>query len=346
MNDRVHGLEGMRGIAAFWVYTHHFLLIFYPVFYFGQHTWINHILNPDLAVSWFFVHSGFVLAWKSRNLSAEAYKRNLFDQSLRRYFRLLPPVIFSIFATWLAMKLGLIFNGEYAQVVQSAWLGRYLNFEPDFFEALKQSLYSVYFNFKSSTTYDPNLWTIGYELISSYILFACLGLFGWWKKSMWPFLILALVVSPWKGLMCFMIGAFLTRLPAHKAHPFLIGFLTLTGFYLSDLQGPYESYVRNIGAGFLMYALLQAPRVRDILAMKYIQRLGDISYSLYALHFLVLAGLTSYLGLIWNAHLGLTLAALVYLISTAFLVIFSYFAWKYVDRPGIELAKKFSRYFL
>ena len=346
MNDRVHGLEGMRGIAAFWVYTHHFLLIFYPVFYFGQHTWINHILNPDLAVSWFFVHSGFVLAWKSRNLSADAYKRNLFDQSLRRYFRLLPPVIFSIFSTWLAMKLGLIFNGEYAQVVQSDWLGRYLNFEPDFVEALKQSLYSVYFNFKSSTTYDPNLWTIGYELISSYILFACLGLFGWWKKSMWPFLILALVVSPWKGLMCFMIGAFLTRLPAHKAHPFLIGFLTLTGFYLSDLKGPYESYVRNIGAGFLMYALLQAPRVRDILAMKYIQRLGDISYSLYALHFLVLAALTSYLGLIWNAHLSLTLAALVYLISTAFLVIFSYFAWKYVDRPGIELAKKFSSYFL
>jgi peptidoglycan/LPS O-acetylase OafA/YrhL len=230
--------------------------------------------------------------------------------------------------------------------VQSAWLGRYLNFEPDFFEALKQSVYSVYFNFKSSTTYDPNLWTIGYELISSYILFACLGLFGWWKKSMWPFLILALVVSPWKGLMCFMIGAFLTRLPAHKAHPFLIGFLTLTGFYLSDLKGPYESYVRNIGAGFLMYALLQAPRIRDILAMKYIQRLGDISYSLYALHFLVLASLTSYLGLVWKAHLSLTIAAFVYLISTAFLVVLSYFVWKWIDRPGIELAKKFSRYFL
>jgi len=346
MNDRVHGLEGMRGIAAFWVYTHHFLLIFYPVFYFGQHTWINHILNPDLAVSWFFVHSGFVLAWKSRHLGGEAYKRNLVDQSLRRYFRLLPPVIFSILATYLAMKLGLIFNKEYAQTVQSEWLGRYLNFEPDFLEALKQSFYSVYFNFKSSSTYDPNLWTIGYELISSYILFACLGLFGWWKKSMWPFLILALVVSPWKGLMCFMIGAFLTRLPAHKAHPFLIGFLTLTGFYLSDLKGPYESYVRNIGAGFLMYALLQAPRVRDILAMKYIQRLGDISYSLYALHFLVLASLTSYLGIRWNAHLDLSLAASVYIISTLFLVGLSYIAWKWVDRPGIELAKKFSRYFL
>lgn len=346
MSDRVHGLEGMRGIAAFWVYTHHFLLIFYPAFYFGEHTWLNHILNSDLAVSWFFVHSGFVLAWKSRNLDGESYKKHLLDQSLRRYFRLLPPVIFSILATYIMMKSGLVFNNAYSKVVNSVWLGRYLNFEPDLFEALRQSLYSVYFNFNSTTTYDPNLWTIGYELISSYILFASLALFGWTKKSKWIFLMLALIVSPWKGLMCFMIGAFLTRLPEHKTYPVLIGILTTIGLYLSDLKTPYASYVRNVGAGFIMYALLQAPRIRNFLATKYIQRLGDISYSLYAIHFLVLASISSYLGLIWNAHLDLGLTIAVYLISTAILIILSFLAWKWVDRPGIELAKKISRYFL
>ena len=346
MNDRVNGLEGMRGLAAFWVYTHHFMLIFYPVFYFGQHTWLNHILNPDLAVSWFFVHSGFVLAWKSRNLTGRAYNQNLLDQSLRRYFRLLPPVLFTILATYLVMKAGLTYNVEYSKVVQSNWLGQYLKFEPNIFEAIKQSFYGVYFKFKSGTTYDPNLWTIGYELISSYLLFGALALFGRGKKSLWIFLILALIVTPWKGIMCFMIGAFLTRLPEHKTHPFLIGFLIAAGFYLSDLNGTYSSYARSIGAGFLMYALLQSPKVRNFLATKYIHLLGDISYSLYALHFLVLASLTSYLGLTWQGHLELHLIATIYLISTLVLVTISYFAWKWIDRPGIMMSKKFSRYFL
>jgi peptidoglycan/LPS O-acetylase OafA/YrhL len=123
-----------------------------------------------------------------------------------------------------------------------------------------------------------------------------------------------------------MIGAFLTRLPEHKAHPFLIGFL--------------------IAAGFLMYALLHSAKVRNFLATKYIHFLGDISYSLYALHFLVLASLTSYLGLIWQGHLELHLIVSIYLISTIVLFIMSYFAWKWVDRPGIQMSKKFSRYFL
>ncbi|MBA2405832.1 MAG: hypothetical protein H0V66_13735 [Bdellovibrionales bacterium] len=95
-----------------------------------------------------------------------------------------------------------------------------------------------------------------------------------------------------------------------------------------------------------MYALLKAPRVRDFLATKYIQRLGDISYSLYALHFLILATISSYLGLMWNAHLDMGLAFGVYLISTIALVTLSYFAWKWVDLPGIALAKKFSLLFV
>jgi peptidoglycan/LPS O-acetylase OafA/YrhL len=143
-----------------------------------------------------------------------------------------------------------------------------------------------------------------------------------------------------------MIGAFLTRLPEHKAHPFLIGFFIAAGFYLSDLNGTYSSYARSIGAGFLMYALLQLPKIRNFLATKYIHLLGDISYSLYALHFLVLASLTSYLGLIWQGHLELQLIVIIYVISTFVLVTISYFAWKWIDRPGILMAKKFSRYFL
>lgn len=342
MNHRVYGLEGMRGIAAFWVYTHHFLLIFFPAFYLGEHSWINHILNPDLAVSWFFVHSGYVLAFKTRHQEDKEFKLTLIDQSLRRYIRLVPPVLFSILLTWLVMKMGWIYSNEYGLEVKSSWPGRYLHFKPDLLEALKQSFFSVYFDFKSSTTYNPNLWTIGYELISSYILFAALAVFGRLKHAAWIFLFLGLAVTSWKGLMCFMIGAFLSRIPPHRAHWGFLTLLTVTGLYFSDLTGSYADYARGLGSGMLMYVLLQAPRFRKILNLAPFKILGEISYSLYALHFLVLVSLTSFLGLHFKAHESTFLVVGVYGISSSVLLIASYLMWKFVDAPGIEFAKKLS----
>lgn len=346
MNNRVEGLEGVRGLAAFWVFTHHFILIFYPVFYFGQHTWVNHILNPDLAVTWFFVHSGYVLAYKGSHLEGRSYYKNLLSQIIRRYFRLLPIVLFSILLTYLFLKLNFIYNRPYGLMVNSSWLSRYLNFTPDFFEALKQSFFGVYFNFKSATTYNPNLWTIGYELISSYLLFVVLGILGSNKKFAPFYIVLAFIIGPWKGMMSFLLGAFLTRLPKHKSHPFLIGFLILTGFYLSDLKGVYESQARSIGATCLMYALIQSPTIRELLSRHFFQFLGNISYSLYAVHFLLLASLTSFLGIYWQAHLNISLVLVVYLITTVTLFILSFLAWKFVDKPGIELAKKIATKFI
>jgi peptidoglycan/LPS O-acetylase OafA/YrhL len=340
MSQRVEGLEGVRGLAAFWVFTHHFILIFYPVFYFGQHTWLNHILNPDLAVTWFFVHSGYVLAYKGSHLEGKAYYKNLLGQIIRRYFRLLPIVLFSILLTLLFFKLNFIHNRTYGVMVNSSWLSRYLNFSPDFFEAIKQSFFGVYFSFKSATTYNPNLWTIGYELISSYLLFVILGILGPHKKAAPIFIVLAFVIGPWKGMMSFLFGAFLTRLPKHKAHPFLIGFFTLAGFYLSDLKGVYEPHARSIGATFIMYALIQSPNIRSFLNFRFFQFLGNISYSLYAIHFLLLASLTSFLGIYWQAHLNISYVLLVYLITTVTLFILSYLTWNFIDKPGIALAKK------
>jgi peptidoglycan/LPS O-acetylase OafA/YrhL len=339
MNQRVEGLEGMRGIAAFWVYTHHFLLIFYPTFYFGEHTWINSILNPDLAVSWFFVHSGFVLAYKGNFLKGFDYQLSLLDHVSRRYLRLIPPVILSILFTYVLMKAGLQFNREYGQIVNSSWLANYLNFEPNLADAIGQSFYGTYFYFKSSTTYNPCLWTIGYELIGSYLLFVMLSITGFKRKLLWMLLPLAFWIGPWKGMMTFILGALLSRIPAHKAHWIIILICTVVGFALSDLVGPYKSYYRAIGATLLMYALLQAPALRSILANRFFTFLGNISYSLYVLHFALLMSVTSYLGMRWQAHESFMKALAVYAITTTILLIISYGGWKWVDQPGINLAR-------
>lgn len=344
--NRVYGLEGMRGVAAFWVFTHHFLLVFYPDFYYGEHTWVNNIFNAELAAAWFFVHSGFVLSWKSRNLEGIEYKMIIIDQSLRRYLRLLLPVMFSILLTYLLMKVGLTYNTEYASIVNSQWLGRYLNFQPDIFEALYQSFFGVYFNFKSVSAYNPILWTIGYELISSYFLFAFLAIFGWWRSSVWVFFLIGLFISPWKGLMPLILGAALSRVPTHKTPYWALAIFTIFGFMISDFKGIKGDYLRSLGAALLMYVLLQMPEIRRVLSLKPLKILGDISYSLYALHFLFLSSMTSYLGMIWQAHESTSMVVGLYLITTAALLVSSYVMWLLVDRPGIVMAKKFSSLFV
>ena len=342
-NDRVHGLEGARGLAAFWVFTHHFLLIFHPDFYFGEHTWIHHIFNADLAVAWFFVHSGFVLSYKSRNIHGAEFWYHIKDQLLRRYIRLVPVVLFSILLTYVFLKLGLTWSHEYAPIAGSTWLNRYFHFEPNIIEALKQAFYGVYFEFKSSTTYDPNLWTIGSEMISSYILFGILAIFGQWKWAAIPFAILGLYIGTWKGLMCFLLGAALTRVPTHKTHPAILIILAIGALTLTDLKGPHSGYLLNIGAFILMYVLLQSPKLRDVLHTKPILRLGELSYSFYSIHFLLLTSLTSYLGLIWQGHKSFAVSVLIYIITTIVLMIVSYGMWKWVDGPGIRLGKAFSK---
>lgn len=335
MKDGIAGLEGMRGLAAFWVYTHHFLLIFFPRFFYGPHSWPNHVFSADLAISWFFVHSGLVLAWKTRKLEGREYKLTLVDQSLRRYLRLLPPVLVSTLLIYFILKLGLNFNEQYAREINSQWLSLYLRFRPDFLEALYQAFFGVYFDFRTATTYNPPLWMIGHELISSYILFAMLGLFGQGSNSVWIFALLGLVITPWKGLMCFMLGAAMARMPIHRTPYFYLGIFAFFGFAISDFPGRQGEYLRSIGAAMLMYVLLQAPHLRRLLAWKWFRRLGEVSYSLYVLHFAILISLTSYFGLKWQAHESLLLVLALYLVTTVALLFLSYLMWRFVDRPGI-----------
>ena len=339
---RVEGLEGMRGIAAFIVFVHHFLLIFDPSFHFSEHTWKNMVLNPDLAVSWFFAHSGFVLAWKSRNMTANEFPRHIMDLALRRYLRLLPLVLVSILLTSLALSLGFIHSPEYARLVGSSWLGGYLNFSGNFGDALLQSLWGVFFNFKSSTTFNPNLWTIGYELISSYLLFFALFIFRTGMKSLAGLSLIALITGSWKGVLPFFLGAALTRIPLHKPPRWLLIALALIAIPFGDPAGRNADFVRGLSASVLMYVLIHSTSFRKHLAQGIPDFLGRISYSLYAIHFLVLTSFTSWLGLKHASHESMGKITLNFALSTALLIGVSHLLTRWVDQPGIRFSKWFA----
>ena len=109
MNKRIEWLDGIKGIAAFSVFVHHFLLLFLPASYYGMQetyapTRLNSaasyfsreffgvIFNGNFMVYLFVMIASFLIAYKilnAENISAV----NISKLSINRYIRLLIPCL-------------------------------------------------------------------------------------------------------------------------------------------------------------------------------------------------------------------------------------------------------------
>ena len=114
-------IDGLRGIAAFIVYTSHFSLPYQPHLEYGFGNRDNHsflqlpivrlIHSGPIMVALFFVVSGFVLSLKpwEHNKRGEAALtlRTLSSSTFRRLFRLFFPTVISTFLVMLSVRLRL-----------------------------------------------------------------------------------------------------------------------------------------------------------------------------------------------------------------------------------------------
>lgn len=341
-SDKIEYLDGLRGIASVVVYIHHFVLCFSPLYFskliqrppffelLSDYPWMIFI-NGSFAVDIFFVHSGLVLSLKF----FKNYKKlDLYSSLVRRYFRLTIPITASILFSYLLLKLNLYKNKEVGIFLENKWLQGYLNFEPSFFEAIKQSLYSTYFYFKSSTTYNNVLWTISNELIGSYFIFALIFI----SRNIY-FILGALVLTlifPKYSLNSFVLGMVIAWCYVHK-ESFLknkwVGFLFLIfGFILSVLvKGNYGA----LGAFFVIYGLFAFESIQKLLKTKLISRLGKYSFSLYIIHIPILYSLSVTLHQIplW----------INFMITSCICFGLSHFLYEFVDKKGIELSHWISK---
>ena len=121
-------LEGIRGIAALIVVIWHYVLYFYPplantgdmsfkeFFNYNTHEQILMLaaetplclfFHGQASVRLFFVLSAFVLTYKFFRTKNYEY---LSAGAIKRYFRLLGPVVFSLFITYILVNLSLVSN--------------------------------------------------------------------------------------------------------------------------------------------------------------------------------------------------------------------------------------------
>jgi peptidoglycan/LPS O-acetylase OafA/YrhL len=181
-------LEGIRGVAALSVVFWHSLLGFYPAAS-GEFSifpneaslagepWFGLVYGAS-AVTLFFVLSGYVL---TRGYFRTFDPRQLVRGAVKRWPRLLAPVLAAVLASYALYALRAYRFEAAAKVTQSPWLANFgsyapIDFTPGFLDALRQGALRVFF--VGDSYYNSSLWTARFELYGSYLAFGVAAVIG------------------------------------------------------------------------------------------------------------------------------------------------------------------------
>jgi peptidoglycan/LPS O-acetylase OafA/YrhL len=369
---KIQYLDGLRGLAAFVVVFHHFMLAFYPALFaepnapshlsdgietFASGSVFNLLYNGKFAVSIFFVLSGYVLTYKFFNIKDHSI---IAASAAKRYLRLALPAAFSVMLAFLLMKMSLFYNQQASLLSGSEWIGFFWNFTPNFFDALRQSFIGAFFT--ENYDYNALLWTISYEFIGSFLVFAFIALFGK-NKNRLIFYLIAMLLFFQTYYLAFILGMLLSDLMAHKKlnlnridkQKVLRISLLMAGLFLGsipsgrDLSGTIYSFFdianlsdapaffHTIGAFMAMIVLLDSKRLQKFFSHKYLLFLGKISFSLYLLHFIVIGTFSSFVFVKLAPFLPYQANFLtMFTLSLPVIFLLSYGATKYIDKYSMN----------
>ena len=342
-DHHVPALQSIRGIAAVVVVLHHATFTF--VCSAGFHYWSEVLLNAHGAVVLFFVLSGYVL---TRSLSDQPLSLR---QSLAFYaarcFRIYP-------ALWVACILMLSYYGAFhfqlATPGLSAWFEEY-----DLGRFKQRDVLLQFLGLRSVLI--PPSWSITVEIYGSILLplLALVARAGW---SPWLLLGTSLVAilpvsagHSWVYCPSFVAGvvAYRYREPLVKVLGSLFTFavsvcvlwffrrLSSAWNFDVDPGAPIPSVVESIAA--IGVVLGAASLQFKILNSRTAVWLGDISYSVYLLHYVVLATLAHLLVGAAAGDVGALLLAATTLCVT---LVLSTMTYRLIERPGIQIGKAFA----
>jgi len=340
---RLTELDGMRGLAALFVFMSHLKLALPDPNPLHNLSALEMFWGGQSAVDFFFVLSGFVLALPfMRDPSMTAGLRFYGRFVLLRIARIYPAYWFALLFSLAAMKLfvpaGLSETGSWAQTFWlNGWdnvtlpvLVRHFLLIPDF----------------DSRLIDPVSWTLVVEMRMSLLLPLLIYAFARWGGRVGsPFLLLLALLSArqsefFRYLPLFALGVALAR---HRLNirpgPMFwcllpIALLAYSSPYILHLGRPRDDYIAAAGAALLIVMALQPTAFGAFLKSAPVHFLGRVSYSFYLLH------LPAFLLLLSWLHPRLHSVTAVFFVTLPVVCLLSWLSFRFIERPTLRAARR------
>ena len=342
-HQHITALQSARGIAATVVVIHHCLYTFDTTGPLKEIAVLSRN-GATAAVVFFFVLSGLVLTLSLQDKPTTTL--TVLKFYVRRAWRIYP-------ALWVACALGLFYAVVLHPLATAPQLTSWFvqRFEPE-----KLNAFYIVASFAALIPFlVPPAWSIFVELAGS--AFLPLIAFASRKRALLTGLFLAFLALgfafPNKGynagmyLIDFVIGAAIIGIAPLLA-PFLrkwrgLPAAVLTIFYMGafDNGQPPAHHVLALSAALLICTILSRPGWK-FLDGRFLARIGDISYSIYILHFPIMCTIATFLSLTVRAssnQLALILVAATVIATWGA----SELVYRFVELPGIRGGKTFSK---
>lgn len=346
----LYSLDGLRGLAALWVVISHsvgaWVDIAHPIG--ALKHGLDRLPSGHLAVVLFFVLSGFVLFVAHAGGPQVGYGAYV----LRRLFRLYPAALVALGVS-LALHLAI---APVARPDFGAWVTANSVYPVEPVMVVRNIL--LLGVTEQDRALDPVLWSLSIELrfsavflalafaatrtrlalpiicalafIVAKFMFARLGLSAPYQIGGTQLGVVAVTLQYLPGF-CFGILAAQTQLSGRKISRLGVALGSIGVLLVA--RHLHDDTLLGLGFAGLIYLAAAPGWLRTALSASPIKALGDISYSLYVIHFPVLVALIY----IIPAH-GSRLAPV--LLAPLLSILLATLMFKYIEQPGIALGKR------
>ena len=318
---RLDYINGLKGIGAGIVYLCHFVFTFYYGMYslesadchlpgnleilIGKSP-LNLLFNGNFAVRLFFVMSGYVLClgyFRTRD------KKRLLISAGKRYIRLLPPILVSNLCICLLMMAGAYQNVTVSELTGSLWLAGFNRCKPELLTALSEAAAGCFF--LGTNQYNGVLWTIPFLFLGAMLVYGAAWLLGdkKWRYVVYAVLGIGLLLTDYAGVfygfvLCDLMHTMPEMVEKMKKQKWIWWIVFGIGVYFSSypsagihLEGTIYGILPIVmvvpfhlaGAVRLVLSVLMLEPLQKFFALPCFVKLGNISYSLYLVHFPVIA---------------------------------------------------------
>lgn len=370
-------LDGLKVLSCLMIFNFHFINFFYPGAYslvpehfhthsleyiFGS-TPLNILAGGKFGVRIFMTLSGFFVGYRFF-LTGE--KKSLKTGVVKKYFRLILPIVVVNILIFVLMSLGAYKNHEASLLAGSEiFVGNYNTFTPGILGALKEAFWGCFVT--GENQYNGPLWFIYYEFFGTLLIAAILSLLGE-SRARYIVYAVAAVIFIRSDFLPFILGTVVCDLTYQtpkwlqglSEKKWLMALMLLGGLFLGSfppigerMEGTMYQFFPlkiilfyNVGASMVIYALLHLKGPAKLLSFKPFVWFNQFTYGFYLLHFMILCTFSCgfYLALCdkMNYHV---LALLNFVISFVLTTVLSYLMNRFVEKPGIRLAGKIGAYF-